>query len=189
MYDIETDDFFKDISADVNDWFDTSNYPKEHPSGIPTGINKKVPGMFKDEIGGKQIIELVALRAKSYSFLTHDGEEEKKCKGIKKNVTKNHISFNDYKTCLFGGQEQRRSMNIIRSVHHDIYSETINKIALSASNDKSVISEDNIHMLAYGHWRLRESSSNKSEIEAKFRTRPLSFLSKRWCGISISNVV
>ena len=102
MYDIETDDFFKDISADVNDWFDTSNYPKEHPSGIRTGINKKVPGMFKDEIGGKQITELVALRAKSYSFLTHDGEEEKKCKGIKKNVTKNHINFNNYKTCLFG---------------------------------------------------------------------------------------
>ena len=61
MYEIETDDFFKDNSADVNDWFDTSNYPKEHPSGIPTGINKKVPGMFKDEIGGKQITELVAL--------------------------------------------------------------------------------------------------------------------------------
>ena len=40
MYDIETDDFFVDISADVNDWFDTSNYPKEHPSGIRTGINK-----------------------------------------------------------------------------------------------------------------------------------------------------
>ena len=47
IYYIETDDFFKDISADVNDWFDTSNYPKEHPSGIPTGKNKKVPGMFK----------------------------------------------------------------------------------------------------------------------------------------------
>jgi len=128
---------------------------KNHSSGIPTGINKKVPGKFKDEIGGKQITELVALRAKSYSYLTHDGEEEKKCKGIKKNVTKNHISFKDYKTCLFGGQEQRRSMNIIRSIrNHDVYSETINKIALSASNDKSVISEDNIHMLAHGHWRL-----------------------------------
>ena len=78
--------------------------------------------------------------------------------GFEKNCGFGFGSF--LKNRRFGGQEQRRSMNIIRSIHHDIYSETINKIALSASNDKSVISEDNIHMLAYGHWRLRESSSS-----------------------------
>ena len=49
--------------------FDTSNYPKEHPSGIATDINKKVVGMFKDEVGGRQISEFVGLRAKLYSFV------------------------------------------------------------------------------------------------------------------------
>ena len=53
MYEIETEDFHKDISADVTRRFDTSDYPPDHPSGIPSGFNKKVLGMFKDEVGGK----------------------------------------------------------------------------------------------------------------------------------------
>ncbi|CAH3172567.1 unnamed protein product [Porites lobata] len=55
MYQIQTEDFYKDISNDVETKFDTSNYPQSHPSGIPTGLNKKVIGMFKDEVAGKQI--------------------------------------------------------------------------------------------------------------------------------------
>ena len=63
-YEIETEDFYKDISDDVQEKFDTSNFSLNHPSGIPTGINKKVPGMFKDEAGGEIIEEFVGLRAK-----------------------------------------------------------------------------------------------------------------------------
>ena len=55
LYEIQTEDFYKDISKDVKDRFDTSDYPENHPSGIPTGINKKVLGMFKDEAAGKRI--------------------------------------------------------------------------------------------------------------------------------------
>ncbi len=54
-YEIQTEDFYKDISGDVWRFFDASNYPKDHPSKIPTGKNKKVIGMFKDEAGGKII--------------------------------------------------------------------------------------------------------------------------------------
>ena len=39
MYEIQTTDFYKDISPDVQLWFDTSNYPSKHPSGIETGVN------------------------------------------------------------------------------------------------------------------------------------------------------
>ena len=53
-YEIETEDFYEDISEDVKGNFDTSNFPKDHPSGIQ-GKNKKVPGMMKDEAGGKII--------------------------------------------------------------------------------------------------------------------------------------
>ena len=80
MYEIETEDFYKDISGDVKDRFDTSDYPENHPSGIPTGINKKVLGMTKDEAAGKIIKEFVGLRSKLYSFIMDDGEETKKCK-------------------------------------------------------------------------------------------------------------
>ena len=67
-YEIETDDFFKDISGDVKKLFDTSNFQNHHPSGIETGQNKKVAGMFKDEVGGKIIEEFVGLRSKLYSY-------------------------------------------------------------------------------------------------------------------------
>ena len=74
-YEIETEDFYKDISPDVDEMFDTSNYPKDHLSGIPKRKNKKVIGMFKDECGRKQINEFVELRAKLYSNLTCEGKE------------------------------------------------------------------------------------------------------------------
>ena len=41
---IETEDVYKDISDDADEWFDTSNYPKDHQSGIEAGVNKMVPG-------------------------------------------------------------------------------------------------------------------------------------------------
>ena len=75
---MKTDDFYKDISFDVEKMFDTLNYQKNHESGIPTGKNKKVIGMMKDECGGKQIWEWVGLRSKLYSYLMVDNEEEKK---------------------------------------------------------------------------------------------------------------
>ena len=61
MYQIYTDDFYKDISKDIETKFDTSDYPPNHPSGIVTGVNKKVIGMFKDEVAGKQITYFVGL--------------------------------------------------------------------------------------------------------------------------------
>ena len=76
-FEIETEDFLKDISADAQEKFDTSNFSPNHPSIIPTGINKKVPGMFKDEAGGEIIEEFVGLGAKLYAIKKLDGEEEK----------------------------------------------------------------------------------------------------------------
>ena len=78
-YEIKTDDFYADISSDIRSWFDTTDYPKDHPSGIETGINKKVIGMFKDEAAGKQIEEFVGLRSKLYSYKMA-GVDHKKAK-------------------------------------------------------------------------------------------------------------
>ena len=150
-YEIETKDFYRDISSDVKSKFDTSNYPKNHPSGILTGVNKNVIGMFKDEAAGKQIAEFVGLRAKLYSYKVEESYEEKKCKGVKKAVIKNTISFNDYKNCLFNNKPAMRKMNVIRSHLHTIFTETVNKIALFPFDDKRLIREDNIHTFAYGY--------------------------------------
>ena len=154
MYEIQTEDFYEDIKGDVKDRFDTSDYPSNHPSGIPMGCNKKVLGMFKDEAGGKIIDEFVGLRAKLYSYKTFEGEESKKCKGVKRLVVKNSITHEDYKNCLFTGTEQLRKMNVIRSHKHDIYTEEVNKVALSPIDDKRHILEGQTTTLALGNYRI-----------------------------------
>ena len=89
---IKTNDFYEDIASDVENRFDTSNYEVNRP--LPTGKNKKVIGLMKDELGGKIITEFVILRPKTYSFLTDDVKEDKKAKGTKKCVIKKMIKFN-----------------------------------------------------------------------------------------------
>ena len=148
MYEIRTDDFYKDISQDIESKFDTSDYPKDHPSGILTGVNKKVIGMFKDEVAGNQLTHFVGLRPKLYCFKVEGDKTTKKCKGMKKNVVKKGIQFEDYVKCLFSGEKQMRSMNIIRSENHDIYSKVVNKIALSNEDDKRKILRDQVHTKA-----------------------------------------
>ena len=87
MYLIETDDVYHDFAADVKKKFDTSDYPENHPSGIETGVNKKVIGKFEDEAAGRQITHFVGLRPKLYSFKIEDSDVNK-AKGIKKNIIK-----------------------------------------------------------------------------------------------------
>ena len=148
MFQIKTDHFYKDINPDVKEKFDTSDYPPNHKSGIQTGLNKKVIGMFKDEVAGKQITHFVGLRPKLYSYKVEGEKELKKCKGIKKNVVKKKIDFDDYVKCLFSGEKEMRSMKII-SEKHDIYSKEVNKIALSNEDDKRTVLKDKVHTLAF----------------------------------------
>ena len=98
LMNIKTNDFYKDISNDVDKRFDTSNYECNRP--LPTGKNKKIIGLMKDELGGKIITEFVTLTPKTYSYLTDDGKEDKKAKGTKKCIIKRMIKFDDYKNCL-----------------------------------------------------------------------------------------
>ena len=157
LYEIQTEDFYKDISGDVKNRFDTSDYPENHPSGISTGINKKVLGMFKDEVAGKNIKEFVGLRSKLYSFIMEEGKENKKCKGVKRQVVENNITHEDYKTCLTTGKEKLVKQNIIRSYTHETFTEEVNKIALSAEDDKRYILKDGIHTLAWGHYKIPDN--------------------------------
>ena len=171
-YEIQTEDFYKDIGPDVKTHFDTSNYPENQPSGIQSGVNKKVPGLFKDEAGGKTIAEFMGLRAKLYSYKIHEGKEENRCKGIKKPVVENKITFDDYKQYLFSGAPQMTTMNVIRSYKHEVYTEEINKIALSADDDKRIILPDNIHTHSYGHYaKHKKKSKTNQEVTEYLRVQ------------------
>ena len=74
---------------------------------------------------------------------------------MKRNVVETKITHDDYKDCLFSKTTVYRPMNIIRSYKHDIYTEEVNKIALSADDDKRVIMDDGIHTLALGHYKTK----------------------------------
>ena len=65
---IKTEDFYKDISNDIDKWFDTSNFNKNDSRPLEIGRNKKVIGKFKDDLGGKIMTEFCALKAKSYAY-------------------------------------------------------------------------------------------------------------------------
>ena len=95
---IKTEDFYEDIANDVEEWFDTSNYDDNGP--LPTGKNKKVIGLFKDELGGKIMKEFVGLRAKTYAYLMDDDTQHKKTKGTKKCIIKRELMFKNDDDCL-----------------------------------------------------------------------------------------
>ena len=146
---IKTNDFYKDISIDVDKRFDTSNYEINRP--LPTGINKKVIGLMKDELGGKIITEIVTLRPKTYSYSTDDGKEDKKAKGTKTCIIKRMIKFNDYKNCLLKDKVLLKSQQRFISKKHDVYMENINKIALINNDDKRIVLSDKITSYPYGY--------------------------------------
>ena len=149
IYQIETGDFYKDIADDVLKRFDTFGYIPDRP--LPVGLNKKVIGLMKDELGGEIMEEFVTLRPKMYAYKTFKGES-KKCKGIKKCVVKKTITFEDYKNCLFSGEISYTSQIMFRSSKHKIQTLEVNKIALSRDNEKR-ITIDGIRSLARGHYK------------------------------------
>ena len=152
IYHIKTEDFYADIAEDVPASSDTSGCDPTKP--LPIGLNKKVTGMFKDEMAGEVITEFVALRPKSYSYRKLGDVEGKKCKGIKKGVVKRTISFEDYKGCLFKKSNLYGSQLMFRSIKHDVYTIEVNKLALSADDDKRIVGEDGISTKARGHYSL-----------------------------------
>ena len=146
---IKTEDFYKDIDNDVEKRFDTSNYEVDRP--LSTEKNKKVIGLMKDELGRKIITEFIPLRPKTYSYLADNCKEDKKAKGTKKYVIKRMIKFNDYKNCLLKDEVILKSQQRFISKKHDVYTENVNKIALSNNDDKRIVSSDKITSYPYGY--------------------------------------
>ena len=144
---IKTEDFFEDISNNVEKWFDTSNYNKMDKI-LLYWKNKKVCGLFKDELGGKIMTEFVALRPKAYAYLDDDGNEHKKSKGTKRCVIKQKLMFQNFKDFLFNNKNVSRSQQRLKSYNHDVYTEEVNKI--SVNDDKRLQTFDRITIYPYG---------------------------------------
>ena len=103
LYQLQCDDAYEEIKSDVRTRFDTSDYAIDNPYDMPR-VNKKVPGVMKDENNGALMTEFVGLRAKMYATRVCDVSvetiETKKVKGVKRSVVANEIRFEDYVRCL-----------------------------------------------------------------------------------------
>ena len=128
--------------------FDISGYC-DRP--LPVGMNKKVIGLMKDELGGAIMTEFITLRPKLYSFRKLDDVEDKKCKGIKKCVVKKTLTFDDYKNSLLNPTNVYRSQVMFRSSKHEVHTIEVDKVALNRDDDKLIAKRDGISTLACGH--------------------------------------
>lgn len=183
---IQTSDFYEDIRKNIA-LFDTSDYPIPNRYNIKRE-NKKVPGLFKDELNGEIMVEFAGLRAKCYAIrplysklmekekfeeiekkrkrgLTkEEAVEIKKSKGVKKSVVEHTIKFDDYVHCLQEKSIQTRKQKTIRSIKHSLYSIEQSKIALNPADDKRYIIEpDGINTLAWGHYSIAKKKNNNEK--------------------------
>ena len=133
---IFTEDFFEDINNGVERWFDTSNYDENDKRSLPIGMNKKVIGMFQDQLGGKIMKEYCVLRAKTFRNLMDDDSEKEKAEGIKRCVIKRRLMFENYKDSLFNNKTILKSQLRFKRDHHNVHTEEVNKIALNSNDDK-----------------------------------------------------
>jgi len=149
-YHIKNQDPFEIIKNNKS-YFDLSDYPKDNE--LYDSTNKKVIGKFKNE-SIKQITEFVGLRSKLYCY-TVDGDDDdhKRCKGVKKCVIDKKLTMDLYKNCLFNHQIHKENQNGFVSKNHEVYTQTINKIALSYCDDKVYIENNNINTYNIAHYK------------------------------------
>lgn len=148
LYLIYIKDFYEDLHRHIK-YFDTSNFETNNIYGIPKA-NMKIPGFFKNEMGGDIIDEFVGLRAKLYCIRSQ-ATTINKAKGIKKSITKK-LDIEKYKKALFSNENLRDSMCVIRSKNHKVFTQKIDKLVLSSIDDKRQISQNNIDSLPWGHY-------------------------------------
>ena len=126
---------------------------------------------MKDGLGGKIMTEFVALRPKPYSYLTDDCEKDKKAKGTKKCVIKRRLRFSDYKDCPLNNEIILKSQQRFKSEKHDVlYTEEVNKIALSSNDDKRL---QTFHGIISYHFGKIAGKVCKTELLSKVNIKRL----------------
>lgn len=178
FYSIETEDVEADLVPYTKELFDRSNYPKDSP--YYSAVNKKVVYKMKNEFAGGEIQKYAGVRAKCYSIEMADppnpnGEESwervggcNKCKGVSytraKRTTKDqsdrtkeeqNLTFDDYKTAIWG-ETHYHAIYRIACQKHQLYTIRQVKKSLSPYDDKRYL-VDEVHSLAYGHYKITQN--------------------------------
>jgi hypothetical protein len=163
---VETEDVYQDMK-EHSDWFDTSDYPTDHPCFSLT--NKKVPGKMKDELNGELILEFVGIRSKMYSILTETDKTSKRAaKGVSKHVTEKILRHADYVDCVKSTIKSQHSMSQIRAKKHQIYTTLMQKTTLNPLDTKRWICDDGISTLPFGHYSTKNDIPNPTDSIVPF---------------------
>lgn len=154
IYNIKCDDAYRLLSEN-SERFDTSDYPLNNPYNIKL-LNKKIPGLMKDENDGKIMTEFVGLRSKMYSYRIK-GEKKaiKKAKGVKKNVVDKKLTFKKYFNCISSLCKLEEKQCGIISRLHKVFSVEQMKSVLDPHDDKRKRLPNGINTVAWGHYSLR----------------------------------
>lgn len=152
IYHIHCEDVYEDMKRNIEK-FDSSDYSIDNVYGMPL-VNKKIPGLMKDENNGAIMTEFVGLRSKMYATRVEGKKETKKVKGVKSNVVARTITFDDYTKCLRDVIEMTRSQSCIRSTLHKVFTISETKIALSPHDDKRYIIPETVQTLPWGHYKV-----------------------------------
>ena len=116
--------------------------------------NKNVIGKMKDELKGKTINESVGLKTKMFSLVSVGGKENKKTKGVNKNVVKS-FRHRELVDVLFNRKIMRHNMERIQRKLHRIWTYDVCKISLFFFDDKRYLLDDGINSLAHFHKDIR----------------------------------
>ena len=165
---IFTENIFEDINNDVERWFDTSNYDKNDKSPLQIGMNKKVIGLFKDELGGKIMKEICASSAKTYTYLMDDDSEKKKCKWITKCIIKRILIFQDHKDSLFNDKTMLQWQLSFKSDLLEVYTEEANKFTLNSNDDKRLQTFYRVTTYPYGTNVFKKCESEMLTVKDLF---------------------
>lgn len=156
IYQVNTECFYSDMMQHI-DKYDTSDYASDNIYNLPR-VNKKIPGLFKDELNGEVLTAFVGLRSKMYCVHSGCVDKMKKAKGVKKYVLKKEIKFQNYLDCLLNSTTIALDQNTFRTKLHNMFTIKQTKIALSPFDDKRYVSSNNIDTLAWGHYKTPKNN-------------------------------
>lgn len=155
------------------DKFDTSNYEIDNIHNIPKNIS--VVGKMKDEFKGEVISQFVGTGAKAYCVQLGNNKTYKKAKGVKKCAIDKQLDITHYLSIVDAMKPVVTcSMHIFRSDHHTIFTDYLEKIALSQKDDKRFVIPHSTKTLAWGHKDIEQYTD--SNLEETNETNSLDLL-------------
>ena len=155
IYEIESEDLYADLKQNeqVHPEFDFSSYKEDNQ--LYSKHHKLETLKFKDEVGGKILHSIVALKSKLYSIARGD-QQKISARGNIKNAQKNlqHSVFHR----ILEKETRLRTLNYtINSERHNLFTLLTTYISLSCFEDKRYIMPNGVDTsLPFGHYSLRD---------------------------------